>query len=352
MFKPKDILVTTASSIDGHKINKHLSPISSHVVTGTNLFTDFFASFTDVFGGRSNTYQKQLSSIYNEAIEKLRFTAYEIGANCIIGLKVDLDEISGKGKSMFMVTAMGTAVIADINFVNEISFESKSKPENVSVEDIEILQRKRSIIKQAEAGTLELDEEMWVFISTNKISEIFNFVFNKYPDYKNQTITFLEAFPDDMKAHLVYSRIMEEKNDHLLAKLCNYVDEFELLDFNRVVELFQIDDIKKQKIALKLLTFDKPYYNKDDIEILKSFIEIIKNKFPLKGMPSTKKGMFSTKEKEIWVCECKTSNEIGTNYTLCKNCFKDIYGFTADEVTSIQVISILEEKINLITELI
>ena len=352
MSNPKDILVITTSTAEGLKIKKHLKPVSAHIVAGTNLFSDFFASFTDVFGGRSNTYQKQLSSIYNEVIEKLRFAAYEIGANCIIGLKVDLDEISGKGKSMFMVTAMGTAVIADINAENKISFESKSKLNNVSIENIEILKRKRNIIKQAEEGTLELDVETWDFIGANKVSEIFDFIINKYPDHKNQTIIFLESFPDEMKAHLVYNRILKEKNDHLLAKLCNYVDEFELLDFNRIYELFQIDDIKRQKIALKLLTFDKANYNNGDLEILNSFIEIIKNKFPLKGMPSTKKGMFSTKEKEIWVCECKTSNEIGTNYTLCKNCFKDIYGFTADEVTSTQVISILEEKINLITELI
>jgi hypothetical protein len=31
-------------------------------------------------------------------------------ANAIIGLKVDFDEISGKGKSMFMMSALGTAV--------------------------------------------------------------------------------------------------------------------------------------------------------------------------------------------------------------------------------------------------
>ena len=37
--------------------------------------------------------------------------AKALGANAVVGLKIEFDEISGKGKSMFMVTAYGTAVI-------------------------------------------------------------------------------------------------------------------------------------------------------------------------------------------------------------------------------------------------
>jgi uncharacterized protein YbjQ (UPF0145 family) len=77
------------------------------------LFSDIFASFSDLFGGRSQTYQNHLTSLYNEAIENIKFAAYEIGANCIVGLSIDMDEISGKGKSMIMLTAIGTAVIIE-----------------------------------------------------------------------------------------------------------------------------------------------------------------------------------------------------------------------------------------------
>ena len=136
MINPKDILVTTTSSVEGLKVKHYLKPISAHLVAGTNLFSDFFASFSDVFGGRSQTYQKQLTSLYNEAIERLRTTAYEIGANCIIGLHVDLDEISGKGKSMFMLTAMGTAVIIEDSNRDRILQNPVEKFENVSIDKI------------------------------------------------------------------------------------------------------------------------------------------------------------------------------------------------------------------------
>jgi len=113
MVNPKDVLVVTTSSVDGLKVKRYLKPVSAHIVAGTNLFNDFLGGLTDVFGGRSYTYQKQLRSLYEEAIERIKFAAYEIGANCIVGLNIDMDEISGKGKSMFMLTAVGTAVILE-----------------------------------------------------------------------------------------------------------------------------------------------------------------------------------------------------------------------------------------------
>ena len=83
-----------------------------NVVIGTNVFSDLFASFTDFFGGRSGTYRDGLERIYNEAIKELKEKAIYLGANAIIGLSIDFDEIFGKDKSMFMVAATGTAVKA------------------------------------------------------------------------------------------------------------------------------------------------------------------------------------------------------------------------------------------------
>ena len=128
MANPKDVLVVTTSTLEGVKIKQYLKPVSAHIVAGTNMFSDFFASFSDVFGGRSQTYQKQLTSLYAEAIERIKYAAYEVGANCIVGLSVDMDEISGKGKSMFMLTAVGTAVILH----KEVS-ESRSLPQSEDV---------------------------------------------------------------------------------------------------------------------------------------------------------------------------------------------------------------------------
>jgi uncharacterized protein YbjQ (UPF0145 family) len=106
-----EIIVTTTNSLEGYKIIKYLSPIVSNIVIGSNILSDYIASWTDYFGGRSRTYQNKLAKMYNIAIDELKKEAQEKGANCILGIKIDFDEISGIGKQMFMLNAMGTAVI-------------------------------------------------------------------------------------------------------------------------------------------------------------------------------------------------------------------------------------------------
>ena len=57
-----------------------------------------------------------------------------------------------------------------------------------------------------------------------------------------------------------------------------------------------------------------------------------------------KKGVLSSKEKEIWTCECGKQNDITD---IC-NCGKNIYGFYPGEVSPQEAI----KNINLKTELI
>ena len=60
---------------------------------------------------------------------------------------------------------------------------------------------------------------------------------------------------------------------------------------------------------------------------------------------TTKKQMLSSKEKDVWTCECgKTNNEI-EGY--CGSCNKDIYGFKTNEKTPSNVASYIQQKIEL-----
>ena len=110
----RDVIVTTTGSPVVGSVSKYCGLVSAHVVAGTGLFSDIGASFSDVFGGRSKTYQKQLSAITDEALAILKERANELKANYVVGARIDHDEISGGSKSMFMVTASGTAVFVDL----------------------------------------------------------------------------------------------------------------------------------------------------------------------------------------------------------------------------------------------
>ena len=102
-------IITTTPTIEGHPIKAYLGAINVNVVIGTNFFSDFAASFTDVFGGNSGTYQRKMDAMYESAQKELEKKAMRMGGNAIVGFKADFDEISGKGKSMFMLSATGTA---------------------------------------------------------------------------------------------------------------------------------------------------------------------------------------------------------------------------------------------------
>lgn len=108
----KNILVTTTNTLESYKIQKYLGIVSTNVVNGTGIFSDFKASLTDIFGGRSGTYQRKLRKMYQEAIDELSEEAIALGADAIVGLKIDYSEISGKDTQMFMISAVGTAVKA------------------------------------------------------------------------------------------------------------------------------------------------------------------------------------------------------------------------------------------------
>jgi uncharacterized protein YbjQ (UPF0145 family) len=138
----EEILAVTTNNIEGYRILKYISPIVANVVIGTGFLTDLFAGFTDIFGGRSDAYQRQLKELYETAINQLKKEAQEKGANCILGMKIDLDEISGKGMQMFMLNAIGTAVIIKTEEeYNEIKNNDEKEKEARTEKELEVMEK-------------------------------------------------------------------------------------------------------------------------------------------------------------------------------------------------------------------
>lgn len=361
MANPKDVLVVTTSSLDGLQINRYIKAVSAHVVAGTNVFSDFVASFSDVFGGRSQAYQKQLVSLYNEAIEQIKYAAFEIGANGIIGLNIDMDEISGKGKSMFMLTAIGTAVVIDkeIKF-NNSALATNKNVENVALETINSLREKKRVIENADSNTLRLDDKTWTFITQHQVDEIFPFMLKRLlavqeqehssiessDKFYNAFGTYVDALPEQKKLDLLYS-YLEVEADPLAIKLISIINQFKLFDFSRIVTLLENQNFEIKKRGLQVSISDKAYYSIHDVQEFQKLKTLIGQKFEERGTRTMKKQLLSSKEKEVWICECGKANDIGS---YCNGCNKDIYGFKASEIKPQEAIEQLEENIELILE--
>lgn len=103
-------IITTSPIIENWTITDYLGPIISNEVLGVNFISDTIASISDCFGGTSGTYRRKLEELKRAVINDLKLQAINQGADAIVGFSISLNEISGKGKQMFMATATGTAV--------------------------------------------------------------------------------------------------------------------------------------------------------------------------------------------------------------------------------------------------
>ncbi|MCY3822879.1 MAG: heavy metal-binding domain-containing protein [Nitrospinae bacterium] len=104
------ITLTTAFSIANREIEREIEVVSAECVFGMNIFRDFFAGVTDIFGGRSGATQNVLRDARRTVLTELRREALIVGADAVIGVDLDYSEFSGKMKSMLFLVASGTAV--------------------------------------------------------------------------------------------------------------------------------------------------------------------------------------------------------------------------------------------------
>jgi len=364
MINPKEVLVVTTSNLQNINIQKYLKPVSAHVVAGTNVFSDFAASFTDFFGGRSESYQKQLTSLYDEAIERIKIAAFELGANCVVGLSVDMDEISGKNKAMFMVTAVGTAVVIDDQPKKERTLHNE-KLANVSLEKLLNYQKRNEIIDDSKSENWNLDDETWEFIIENQVEEVLPALLKNYIKWVTYSqndnakslykrlIVYFNNFSDDKKNEILYNNIVVTDDSRVARMLIKIIRELNLVDYNYVRKILNSNSFDVSKRALQILEFDKPFYNSDDILSLNQLKQTIGNQFKEKGTRTTKKGLLSSKEKEVWICECgKTTDTDLPGGDYCLGCGKDIWGFKREEINPTQVILIMDDKIELISRFV
>lgn len=110
----RKIKITTSYQIANANITEEIDIITAEVVYGMNIFKDLFASVRDVVGGRSASVQNILKDSRKTVLFELRKEALSIGADAVISVDLDYQELSGGGKNgMIMLVASGTAVLIE-----------------------------------------------------------------------------------------------------------------------------------------------------------------------------------------------------------------------------------------------
>ena len=106
------MIITTTPAIEGKRITEYKGIAFGEVITGFNFIKDFGAGLRNIVGGRSAGYEEELLKARSEALAELEQRAADMGANAVVGIDVDY-EVLGQGGNMLMVTASGTAVVAE-----------------------------------------------------------------------------------------------------------------------------------------------------------------------------------------------------------------------------------------------
>jgi len=104
------MIISTTPNLEGKKIIEYRGIVFGEVVAGVDFVKDFAAGLTNFFGGRSNSYEKELIQARDSATNEMVQRAAAMGANAVIGVDIDY-EVLGSANNMLMVIASGTAVV-------------------------------------------------------------------------------------------------------------------------------------------------------------------------------------------------------------------------------------------------
>ncbi len=102
--------VTTAFTLDGFRVTKTLGIVRGITVRSRSLIGNIGAVFQMLVGGRITLYQQLCEKAREEAFDLMIQHAQEIGANAIIGMRYDANEVTN---GVTEVLAYGTAVIVE-----------------------------------------------------------------------------------------------------------------------------------------------------------------------------------------------------------------------------------------------
>ena len=103
------MILTTTPTIEGKQITNSHGIVFGAVIAGVNFVRDFFAGVRNIVGGRSSSYEDELTQARDAAMREMEHRALEMGAYAVVGIDLDY-EVLGENNGMLMVTASGTAV--------------------------------------------------------------------------------------------------------------------------------------------------------------------------------------------------------------------------------------------------
>src|ERR1700712_97482 len=103
-------LITTSINLEGYRIVKHLGVVRGITVRSRSIGGNIAGGFQSLFGGRLSIYVELCENAREEAFQLLAQHAQVLGANAILNMRYDANEIM---QGVTEVLAYGTAVVVE-----------------------------------------------------------------------------------------------------------------------------------------------------------------------------------------------------------------------------------------------
>ena len=103
-------LITTSNFLEGYRIGQHLGVVRGITVRSRSLLGNIGGGIQSLFGGKLSIYVELCETTREEAYRLMIQHANERGANAIINMRYDANEVM---QGITEVLAYGTAVTVD-----------------------------------------------------------------------------------------------------------------------------------------------------------------------------------------------------------------------------------------------
>lgn len=103
-------MVTTAFALDGFRIKQNLGVVRGITVRSRSIFGTLGGSLHTIIGGNITAFTNLCEKARQEAFDLMLEHASEMGANAVIGMRYDANEVM---QGVTEVLAYGTAVLVE-----------------------------------------------------------------------------------------------------------------------------------------------------------------------------------------------------------------------------------------------
>jgi len=104
------VLIVTMNDVPGYRITKVIGEVNGLTVRTRNVGAQIGAGLKALAGGELKGLTKQLQQSRAEALERLAEAATEVGANAVIAMRYDSNELANTFQE---ILAYGTGVVVE-----------------------------------------------------------------------------------------------------------------------------------------------------------------------------------------------------------------------------------------------